>query len=280
MRIPVKLIPLIEEGYIDEVTLQLMSGKEASVYVVHAQGMVQCAKVYKDAIHRNFKHNTDYTEGRKAKNSRHSRAMGKGSRFGRKEQESSWQNMEVTTLCNLGPEGVRVPKVYGYYDGVLLMELITDDEGSPAPRLHDVEFTHEEAVRYHADMMHNIVLMLCAGIIHGDLSEYNILMGAQGPVIIDFPQAINVVANNSAEKLLIRDVDNIKNFFGQFAPELLSTQYGKEMWELLKKGRLNPKTKLTGHARVVHKTVDVHNVLRVIDDAREEELEKKNKKED
>jgi len=160
------------------------------------------------------------------------------------------------------------------------MELITDEEGSPAPRLHDVEFTKEEALRYHEDMMHNIVLMLCNGIIHGDLSEYNILMGTQGPVIIDFPQAINVVANNSAEKLLQRDVDNIKNFFGQYAPELLSTQYAKEMWDLYKKGRLNPKTKLTGQSRVVHKPVNVHNVLRVIDDAREEESEKKKNKDE
>lgn len=249
MKIPDKMIPLVEEGLIDEVVLQLMSGKEASVFVIHSQGEVRCAKVYKDVNKRNFKHNSQYTEGRKTRNSRQSRAMGKNSRFGKREQEEAWQNAEVTALCSLAVEGVRVPKVYGFYDGVLIMELIVDEDGSPAPRLHDVEFSPELAVHYHKEMIHEIVLMLCAGTIHGDLSEYNILFGVNGPVIIDLPQAVNAVANNNAAKILDRDVQNMANYFGQYAPELLKTNYGKEIWELYKKRHLNSSNKTYGSSQ-------------------------------
>lgn len=275
MKIPDKMIPLVEEGLIDDVVLQLMSGKEASVYVVHSQGELRCAKVYKDVNNRNFKHNSSYTEGRKTRNSRHSRAMGKNSRFGRKEAEDAWQNAEVTALCSLAAEGVRVPKVYGFFDGVLIMELVVDEDGSPAPRLHDVEFTPELAVLYHNEMIREIVRMLCAGTIHGDLSEYNVLFGTTGPVIIDLPQAVNAAANNNAAKMLERDVRNMANYFGQYAPELLDTHYGKEIWEIYKKGTLTPDTVLTGRPTVNNKRVDVKSVLQVIDDAREEEFDKK-----
>jgi RIO kinase 1 len=265
----------VEEGLIDEVILQLMSGKEASVYVVHSEGEVRCAKVYKDINNRNFKHNSQYTEGRKTRNSRQSRAMGKGSRFGRKEQEDAWQNAEVTALCSLAAQGVRVPKVYGFFDGVLIMELVVDEDGSPAPRLHDVEFSPELAVHYHMEMIREIVRMLCAGTIHGDLSEYNVLFGTNGPVIIDLPQAVNAAANNNAAKILDRDVQNMAAYFGQYAPELLKTNYSKEIWDLYKKGALTPETKLTGHPRIVHKHVDVKSVMQAIDDARDEEFDKK-----
>lgn len=275
MRIPDKMIPLVEEGLIDEVIQQLMSGKEASVYIVQSQGELRCAKVYKDVNQRNFKHNFEYTEGRKTRNSRQARAIGKNSRFGRREQEDAWQNAEVSALCSLAAEGIRVPKVYGFYDGVLIMELVVDEEGSPAPRLHDVEFSPELAVHYHNDMIREIVRMLCAGTIHGDLSEYNVLFGSYGPVIIDLPQAINASANNNAAKMLERDVRNMANYFGQYAPELLDTHYGKEIWELYKKGKLKPDSILTGRATTAHKPVNVRSVMQVIDDAREEETKKK-----
>ncbi len=277
MKIPQKMLSLVEEGLIDDVVMQLMSGKEASVYVVHSQGELRCAKVYKDLNNRNFKHNTQYTEGRKTRNSRHSRAMAKNSRFGRKEQEDAWQNSEVTALCTLGAAGVRVPKVYCFYEGVVLMELVTDEEGSPAPRLHDVEFTPELAVHYHGEMIREIVRMLCAGTIHGDLSEYNILFGTHGPVIIDLPQAVNAAANNNAAKILERDIQNMALYFGRFAPELLKTHYDKEIWDLYKKGTLRPESKLTGRPTLPTKKVDVRSVMQVIDDARDEEFDKRKK---
>lgn len=243
--------------------------------MVLSQGQVCCAKIYKEVNKRNFKHNAEYTEGRKVKNSRRARAMGKKTRFGAKEMEDAWQNAEVDALSRLASAGVRVPQVYGFYDGVLLMELVTDHEGGVAPRLHDLEMTVDQAHEYFLWLIQEIVRMLCAGIIHGDLSEYNILFGKYGPVIIDLPQAVNASANNSAKKLLERDVDNVKAYFGRFAPELNATQYGKEMWELYKNGKLQPETKLTGRFRSNAEKADVGRILQVITDAREDMEEKK-----
>jgi RIO kinase 1 len=275
MKTPAQFISLVQEGLIDEVLLQLMSGKEASVFVVISQGKLCCAKVYKDANQRNFKHKSQYTEGRRVRDSRRSRAMGKNSRYGRREQEDAWQNSEVEALCHLSSVGVRVPQVLGFYDGILLMELVTDDEGGVAPQLHQVELTPDQARQYFLQMVSEIVRMLCAGIIHGDLSEYNILFHKNGPVIIDLPQAVNASANNNASQILERDVCNVRNYFGRFAPELLETNYGREIWEIYKKGKLTPETKLTGRVAESTKKVDVRSVMQAIDDARDEEFERR-----
>lgn len=276
MKIPSRMMSLVEEGLVDEVLHQLMTGKEAEVYMVLSQGQVCCAKIYKEVNKRNFKHNTDYTEGRRVKNSRRARAMGKKTRFGAKEMEDAWQNAEVEALTRLASAGVRVPQVYGFYDGVLLMELVTDHEGDVAPRLHDLEMTVDQAHEYFLWLIQEIVRMLCAGLIHGDLSEYNILFGKYGPVIIDLPQAVDASANNNAKKLLERDVDNVKAYFSRFAPELKATQYGKEMWDLYKNGKLHPETKLTGRFKSHNQRTDVGRVLQVITDAREDKEKKNN----
>src|SRR6187455_754896 len=244
MRVPVRLQPLIEEGIIDSVVRQLMSGKEAMVYVVRAGGEVRCAKVYKEADKRSFRQAVDYTENRKTKNSRQARAMAKGTRFGRQAQERAWQSAEVDALYRLAAAGVRVPRPYNFHEGVLLMELVTDAEGNAAPRLNDVELTAEEAHDYHRRLVGEVVRMLCAGVIHGDLSEFNILAGADGPVIIDLPQAVDAAGNNHAQRMLLRDVGNLRAFFGRFAPELLATQFGAEIWSLYTDGVLQPATPL------------------------------------
>uniref|UniRef100_UPI0023F6243C PA4780 family RIO1-like protein kinase n=1 Tax=Caballeronia sp. BR00000012568055 TaxID=2918761 RepID=UPI0023F6243C len=232
MKVPKRLAPLLEEGLIDEVIGQLMSGKEATVYMVRCGDSMRCAKVYKDAKQRSFRQATSYRDGRKVKNSRQMRAMEKGTRYGRQIQEESWQNAEVDALFRLANEGVRVPQPYICTDGVLLMELVLDESGHVAPRLNDVDLTEARALEMHALLLRQVVRMLCAGIIHGDLSEYNILLAAEGPVIIDLPQAVDAAGNNQAAAMLMRDVDNLASYFGRFAPELLSTEYGKEIWSL------------------------------------------------
>jgi len=271
MKTPKRLEPLIEDGLIDEVIRQLMSGKEATVYVVRCGDDVRCAKVYKEANKRSFRQNVDYTEGRKVKSSRVARAMGKGSRYGRKAKEEAWQSAEVDALYRLAAAGVRVPKPYNFYEGVLLMELVTDEHGNAAPRLNDVEFTAEDARKHHHTLLGEVVRMLCAGIIHGDLSEFNILLGSEGPVIIDLPQAVDAAGNNHASSMLERDVGNLTAYFGRFAPELLTTQYGKEIWSLYAHGDLHPEVQLTGQFKQDTKPVDLKSVIRVIDDARAEE---------
>ncbi len=271
MKAPPRLRSLIEEGLIDSVVRQLMSGKEAMVYVVRCGDETRCAKIYKEADQRSFRQAVDYTENRKVKNSRQARAMAKGTRFGREAQEAAWQSAEVDALYRLAAAGVRVPKPLNFHDGVLLMELVTDTEGDAAPRLNDVDFTAEEARAHHATLMAEVVRMLCAGVIHGDLSEFNILLAADGPVIIDLPQAVDAAGNNHAERMLLRDVDNLRGFFGRFAPELLATRYGPEMWELYRRGALQPGTRLTGVFESRLGPVDVAGVLRVVDDARAEE---------
>ncbi|WP_163391562.1 PA4780 family RIO1-like protein kinase [Enterovibrio norvegicus] len=246
MKIPARLLPLVEDGMVDEVISQLMSGKEASVYVVSSGARICCAKVYKEIDQRSFKQAVAYREGRKVKDSRRARAMAKGSKYGRDEQEKVWQNAEVDALYALSEAGVRVPQPYGCFDGVLLMELVTDDKGSVAPRLNDVTLSHEQALRDHAQIITDVTRMLCAGIVHGDLSEFNVLVDHLGPVIIDLPQAVDASANNNAKWMLERDVNNMTNYYGQYAPELIGTQYAKEMWALYEAGDLTPNTELTG----------------------------------
>lgn len=270
MKTPKRLEPLIDSGLVDEVIGSLKSGKEAAVYVVRCGTEICCAKVYKDADQRSFKQSVLYQEGRKVRNSRRARAMEKGSSYGRKEQESAWQNAEVTALYRLADAGVRVPKPYNFIDGVLLMELVADADGHPAPRLNDLEMPAELARQYHAFLIGQIVRMLCDGLVHGDLSEYNVLVGRDGPVIIDLPQAVDAAGNNNARAMLERDVANMAAYFGQFAPELLKTNFGKEMWKLYQSGDLHPETNLTGHFEDNAKPADLRSVIREIDAAREE----------
>ena len=248
-----------------------MSGKEAMVYVVRCGAESRCAKVYKEADKRSFRQAVDYTENRKTKNSRQARAIAKGTRFGREAQEQAWQSAEVGALFRLAAAGVRVPRPYNFHAGVLLMELVTDDEGNAAPRLNDVKLTPEIAIDLHRRLIREVVRMLNAGVVHGDLSEFNILLGADGPVIIDLPQAVDAAGNNHAPRMLVRDVDNLRRFFGRFAPELLATDYGKEIWALYESGGLHPDVELTGRFERIETTVDLDSIMREIDSARLEE---------
>jgi RIO kinase 1 len=272
MKAPPRLQSLVEEGLIDSVVRQLMSGKEAMVFVVRSGDNTMCAKIYKEATHRSFRQAVDYTENRKVKNSRSARAMAKGSKFGRQEQEAAWQSAEVDALYRLAAAGVRVPQPYNFHDGVLLMELVTDAHGDAAPRLNDVAFTPPQALQHHATLIAEVVRMLCAGVVHGDLSEFNILLAHSDntdfPVIIDLPQAVDAAGNNHAQRMLLRDVGNLRDFFGQFAPELLATDYGPEIWSLYQTGTLSNETALTGRYERAHADVDMQAVLREIDDAR------------
>jgi RIO kinase 1 len=271
MKIPKRIQPLIDDGVVDEVIRPLMSGKEAAVYVVRCGSEIRCAKVYKEARKRSFKQAFTYQEGRKVRNSRRQRAMEKGSRFGRKQQEETWQNAEVDALYRLADAGVRVPKPFGCFDGVLLMELVTDDEGNVAPRLNDVAMSEEQAIEDHYLVMQYVLRMLCAGLVHGDLSEFNVLVDDYGPVIIDLPQAVDAAANNNAEKMFARDVNNMTTYYGQFAPELLETQYAKEIWALYEDGNLTPQTELTGCFAEESELADVDTVLEEIKAAFAEE---------
>jgi RIO kinase 1 len=271
MKTPKRIEPLVEEGLIDEVLRQLMSGKEATVYVVRCGDDIRCAKVYKEADRRSFHQAVSYQEGRRVKNSRQARAMEKGTRYGRKMAEEVWQNAEVDALYRLAAAGVRVPQPYICFQGVLLMELLTDADGNAAPRLNDVALSEELALQYHARLLHQVVLMLCAGVIHGDLSEFNILVTADGPVIIDLPQAVDAAGNTTAGDMLVRDVANLAAYFSRFAPALLGSQYGKEIWALYQAGLLTPDTPLTGYVAPDETRADVGAVLREIEDARLEE---------
>jgi len=261
MKTPKRLQALVTEGLVDEVIRQLMSGKEATVYIVRCGEEIRCAKVYKDQKQRSFRNNTSYQEGRKTKNSRQARAMEKGSRYGRQMQEEAWQSAEVDALYRLAAAGVRVPQPHICYEGVLLMDLVTDADGHPAPRLNDIELSTEQALEFHAGLLQQVVRMLCAGIIHGDLSEYNILVGADGPVIIDLPQAVDAAGNSNAGPMLERDVANLASYFSRFAPELDGTEYGKEIWRLYQAGSLSPDSELTGRIEIEHRIADVDAVL-------------------
>ena len=271
MKTPKRIRPLIEDGLVDEVVRQLMSGKEAMVYVVRCGSEIRCAKVYKEAAKRSFKQAVEYQEGRKGRNTRRQRAMEKRSKFGRKQQEEAWQNAEVDAQYKLDRAGVRVPTPYGCFDGVLLMELVTDDAGQVAPRLIDVALTREQAVEDHAVMMDYVVKMLCAGLVHGDLSEFNVLVDDYGPVIIDLPQAVDAAVNNHAQSMLERDVNNITAYYGLYAPELLGSNYAKEMWALYEEGELTPETILTGLFQEDESAADVDGLMLEIKAVMEEE---------
>lgn len=274
MKIPKRIQPLVDDGLVDEVISQLMSGKEATVFMVRCGEEIRCAKVYKEANKRSFKKAAQYQEGRKSRNSRRSRAMEKGSKYGRNQQEEAWQNAEVDALYKVAEAGVRVPHPFGCFEGVLLMELITDESGDVAPRLNDVVMSKEQAIEDHQLVMNYVLRMLCAGIVHGDLSEFNVLVDEYGPVIIDLPQAVDASANNNAKAMLIRDVDNITTYYGQFAPELLLSKYAQEMWALYESGELTFETKLTGLFTESTIAADVDNVIEEIKAAFMEEQDR------
>lgn len=275
IKIPKRIQPLIEDGLVDEVICQLMSGKEAMVYMVRCGTEMRCAKVYKEANKRSFKKAVEYQEGRKGRNSRRARAIEKGSKYGRSQQEDAWQDAEVNALYRLANAGVRVPTPYGCFDGVLLMELITYDDGQVAPRLNDISMNPELAIADHAVVMKYILRMLCAGVVHGDLSEFNVLLDDHGPVIIDLPQAVDAAGNNNARAMLERDVNNMTTYYGQYAPELLRTQYAKEIWALYEDGKLHPDVELSGHFEESTEAPDVDLVMLEIKAAFAEEQERR-----
>ena len=280
LKTPKRILPLIEDGLVDEVLRPLMSGKEATVYVVRCGEEIRCAKVYKDVAVRSFKQAVQYQEGRKVRNSRRQRAMDKGSKFGRDQQEALWQTAEVDALYRLRDAGVRVPEAFGCFDGGLLMELITHNDGEVAPRLNDITVTAEQAINDHATMMSYVVRMLCAGLIHGDLSEFNVLMADDGPVIIDLPQAVDAAGNNHALAMLARDVSNMTRYYAQFAPELAESHYAEELWALYEAGALHPDLKLTGEFNIETQDADVAAVLQQIDAAYQEEMERQERMRD
>ena len=274
MKTPNRIVPLIEDGVIDEVLQQLMSGKEATVYVVRCGREIRCAKVYKEVAKRSFKQAVQYKEGRKGGNSRRQRAIDKGSKYGRKQQEAEWHNTEVNALYQLERAGVRVPEPFGCFDGVLLMELVTTEDGDVAPRLNDVVLTREQALEDHATVMSYVVKMLCLGMVHGDLSEFNVLVDDYGPVIIDLPQAVNAAGNNHAKPMLERDINNITAYYGQSAPELLVGHYADEIWALYEAGELHPDTQLTGDYSRELVAADTDSILLEIEAALKDESDR------
>ncbi len=275
MKVPKGLQPLIEDGVIDEVIRSLKSGKEATVYVVRSGTHLRCAKVYRDMAQRSFQRRAQYQEGRKVRGSRETRAMSRSTRFGRREQEHEWKNAEVDALYRLVAADVRVPRPFGYFNDVLIMELVTDESGNPAPRLGEVELTPGIARDYHGFLMRQIVRMLSLGLIHGDLSEFNVLLAPEGPVIIDLPQVVNASGNNAAFAMLERDTNNIRATLGRFAPELLQTEFAREMWTLYEQGELHPESPLTGVAARDERAADPGSVIQVIEDARDEAIRRR-----
>jgi len=272
LKTPQGLQALIDDGVIDEVLRPLKSGKEAAVYVVRSGDEVRCAKVYKDMAQRSFQQRVQYQEGRKVRGSREARAIGKASRYGRKQQETAWKNTEVDALYQLRDAGVRVPEPHGYFHGVLVMELVTDAAGFSAPRLGEVELDADQARAFHGVLVRQVVRMLCCGLVHGDLSPYNVLVGENGPVVIDFPQVVSAGGNNAARAMLLRDVNNLTAYLGRWAPELLDTWYGEEMWALFEAGALHPESGLTGLFEPDEHTADIDSVREAIEEARAEAL--------
>lgn len=272
MKTPKDLQELIDDGVIDSVLWPLKSGKEAAVYVVRVGEEVLCAKVYKNLAQRSFQARTRYQEGRKLRGSRQTRAAGKASKFGRRQQETAWKSAEADALYLLSDAGVCVPQPRGYFHGVLLMTLITDAAGRSAPRLSDVDIPAEQARAFHTRLICDVVRMLCLGLIHGDLSGYNVLVAENGPVIIDLPQVVSAAGNQAARAMLLRDVHNLRDSLGRFAPELIATHFGEEMWALYEQGKLHPDTALTGHFVFDRDRADVPGVMQIIEDARQEAI--------
>jgi RIO kinase 1 len=268
MRVPDALQPLLDQGVIEEVVRPLMSGKEAAVYLVVSEGELCVAKLYKDADHRSFKHRAAYTEGRRVRNSRSRRAMAKRSKFGREQVEAAWRTAEVDMIHRLQSAGVRVPEPYAFIEGVLVMELVADPHGNPAPRLTDVEFSSDEAWDLFHILLKEVQKMLCAGVVHGDLSDFNVLLAADGPVIIDFPQAIDAAHNRNARQMLVRDVYNLTRFLARYCGKLRKRRYqgyGTEMWTLYERGELTPETTLTGKKPKPTHTADAMSLLEEIE---------------
>jgi RIO kinase 1 len=274
LKTPAGLQALIDDGVIDEVLRSLKSGKEATVYTVRSGTQIRCAKVYRDMAQRSFQKRAQYQEGRKVRGSRQARAMSRSTRFGRREQETAWKNAEVDALYRLVAADVRVRRPYGYFNDVLVMELVTDADGNPAPRLGEVDLSPEVAREYHEFLIRQIVRMLSIGLIHGDLSEFNVLVATDGPVIIDLPQVVNAAGNNGAFAMLERDVNNIRGTLGRFAPELLETEFAREMWSLYEQGELKADTELTGVCARDEMPADPDSVMAAIDDAREEAMQR------
>ena len=271
MRIPNNLISLADQGIIEEVVRPLMSGKEAEVFLVRSGGKLRVAKVYKEAQNRSFKNRAEYTEGRKVRNTRDQRAINKRSRHGRDQDEAAWRSTEVDMIYRLRDAGVRVPTPHHFIDGVLIMELITDAQGDPAPRLAEVSLSAEEAVKVFDRLLAEAIRMLCAGVVHGDLSDFNVLMGADGPVVIDLPQAVDASSNQNAKKLLLRDVDNLQRFLSRFVPNRQPLPYAQEMWDLYARSELTPETRLSGRFRTASKRVDTASLLELIGEADHDE---------
>jgi RIO kinase 1 len=275
MRIPDSLAPLFDYGILEEVVRPLMSGKEAQVYVVVSGGKHCVAKVYKEAQNRSFKNRAEYTEGRKVRNSRDQRAIQKRSKHGRAQDEAAWRSTEVDMIRRLHAAGVRVPVPSHFIDGVLIMELITDGDGNPAPRLADLVFDPESAQAMYDRLLREVVRMLCAGVVHGDLSDFNVLVGAEGPVLIDFPQSVDTAHNANARKLLLRDVENLHRFLGQFAPLARRLPYAEEMWEHFQQNTITPEMQLTGRYRPSERRANTHAVLELIQDANYDERKRR-----
>lgn len=275
MRTPDSLTALVDHGIIEEVLRPLMSGKEAQVYLVVSGGQQCVAKIYKEAQNRSFQNRADYTEGRKVRNSRDQRAMGRGSRHGKAQNEAAWRSAEVDMIYRLRDAGVRVPQPQHYIDGVLIMELVVDAEGFPAPRLGDLVWEPADAEALFKQLLGEVVRMLSVGVVHGDLSDFNVLMSASGPVVIDFPQSVDAATNANARKLLIRDVDNLHRFASKFEPAHAALPYAEEMWELYKRNALTPDTQLSGRYRSAHKAANTTAVLDLISDANRDERKRR-----
>ncbi|HAT09639.1 MAG TPA: serine protein kinase RIO [Planctomycetes bacterium] len=268
MLIPDRLRSMIDDGFVRRIIRPLKSGKEAEVFVVETEDGICAAKVYKEAHRRNFRQRQDYVEGRRSGDTRRDRAIDSGSRFGQAQREAAWQTAESDTMRRLNAAGIRIPRLRQLGDGVLLMDLVTGADGDPAPQLATQHYQRDEAKHWHYQLVHEVSRMLCAGVVHGDLSEYNILHATNGPVIIDFPQATDAARNSNAKRLLLRDVNNLTRFFSRFAPELRRSEYGQEMWLLHEQTALKPDTRLTGRYTAARGAVDAQIVLREIEAAK------------
>ena len=268
-------MPLFDSGIIERVVRPLMSGKEAQVFLVVSQGELRVAKVYKDAHKRTFKNRAEYTEGRKTRNSRDQRAIEKRSKHGRAQDEDAWKSTEIDMIHRLHAGGVRVPIPHAYSDGVLIMECVVDLDGNPAPRLGDVAFDSEAAQVIYDRVIREVVRMLAVGVVHGDLSDFNVLVAGDEPVIIDFPQSVDTASNTNARRLLIRDVDNLHRFLTGYVPKAPRLPYAEEMWELHEHNALTAETRLTGRYRPTERRTSDDAVLDLIQDADRDERKRR-----